>query len=45
MDPILFPHAKVFNDGRVAYVTPLTYGRARLCVTTMDDLMSVHIGY
>jgi hypothetical protein len=33
--------ARLLPDGRRAYVMPLTYGRARLCVGKADD----RIGY
>ena len=31
--------------GRFAYVTPLTFGRARICVTTEKDPLAVHDFY
>jgi hypothetical protein len=37
----LFPDRKDFPDGRFAYVTPLTFGRGRINLTTTDDPMFV----
>lgn len=38
----LYAPVKQLPDGRIAYVSPLTFGRARLCIG--DDL-SVHEFY
>ena len=41
----MFPNRKDFTDGRFAYITPRSYGRARLCVTRVGDEMFVDTGY
>lgn len=36
-----FPHLKTLTNGRIAYVVPLTYGRARINVTTPEAKLFV----
>jgi hypothetical protein len=41
----LFPYRKDFPDGRLAYVAPLTFGRGRICTTTLADWSAVLDGW
>jgi len=37
MSPFDAARTRVLPDGRIAEIIPLTYGRARLVVTTVED--------
>lgn len=40
-----YPHKKQFDANRFAYVTPLTFGRGRINVTTMQNRLGIEQFY
>ena len=40
-----FPHKKQLGGNELAYIVPLSLGRSRINVTTLNDLFYVHDCY
>ena len=45
LEPGEFPHKRELRDGRFGYIMPLTFGRGRINVTTLEDPFSVRDFY
>lgn len=40
-----FPYLKDFGEGKGAYISPLTFGRARICTIDLDNPFFYHDFY